>query len=154
MSNKWLRGVLGESEQVKAPVKRSTSVLCRAIGESEDIPEAPAMDDGVPPVPQGEDAGPLPDEGPDAPEGDVATLVSSWKSGDKASVAQRILRGVPSYTDLFALASAIGSDDAQELGRLMDQISSEEETETDDVLKTPETAPAPDTNDELGSERV
>jgi hypothetical protein len=164
MKKNWIGAIIGDSpkpfaaSQAVAESLRNRSTMSRVLGEAAPLPpEAGEVD--APEVPDAPDAPAAPAEPADqAPGSDfedvqpsapaassVEALVSAWESGSRVSVAQTLLGGISSYTDLVGLLYGIGPDGAQELARLMDELSSDEPEgaqETDDLppaedLETP-----------------
>lgn len=130
MSKDWVGATLGAR---KAPVQESVraSSLSRVLGEADlDRPEQA-------PPPEAPEPPPAPDvpEQPDVADMEiplgfnVQSLAAAWASGDKVTVAQRVLDGLPSYTDLVSLFYGIGMEGAMDLARMMDELDSGEEVE-------------------------
>lgn len=134
----WVESILGAG----ATPAKSNPVRCtpiqQALGEAGARPEAEdVLADTEPPAAPMDD----PDEEQAVGDvqvpagGDVQALAAEWQSGGRVSVAQRVLGGLNSYTDLVSLIFSIGQDGAQELGRLMDELSAgqtPEDQETED----------------------
>jgi hypothetical protein len=90
------------------------------IGEAiEPPPDSPP----VPPAPVEPEA----EESTVTSQAGVKALLMAWRSGDKVGVAHHVLDGLDSYQQFTDLVYAIGAEDAQELGRLMDEITSQSE---------------------------
>jgi hypothetical protein len=158
MKKNWIGAIIGDSpkpfaaSQAVAESLRNRSTMSRVLGEAAPLPpEAGEVDAPEVPDAPAEPADQAPgsdfeDVQPSAPAASsVEALVSAWESGSRVSVAQTLLGGISSYTDLVGLLYGIGPDGAQELARLMDELSSDEPEgaqETDDLppaedLETP-----------------
>ena len=161
MKKNWIGAILGDNpkpfaaSQAVAESMQARSVLSRVLGEAAPLPpeasevEAPEVPD-APVTASAAPANPEAPEGDEAPPGpansSVGALVAAWESGSHVSVAQTLLGGISSYTDLVGLFYGIGQEGALELARLMDELSSDEPEgaeETDDLPPAEELESSP-----------
>jgi hypothetical protein len=93
----------------------------------------------LPPVDSAAPLDPVADPGAEAPPADgepldptvnpnVEALVNTWQTGNHNAVALRVLDALDSYEDFVDLLYRIGATDAKELGRIMDDLTKNEES--------------------------
>lgn len=140
MKKNWIGAIIGgQQPQAVQESERPRTALSRVLGEAAPLPEPAEMESpDVPDAPEApEAAAPGDDVEPAMPaDTSVQSLLSAWESGSKINVAQTLLNGISSYTELVGLLYGIGQEGALELARMMDELSSDEPeggAETDDL---------------------